>query len=106
MYIYHEKIRLDPDEPRIEVDEEEWAIFPTENCMEHKPTGLMFVIAMDKGAPKGKECSLFEFGATPSHICKGHSLPGSEQMTMLARSAILLFVEAVGYVKRTVDAES
>jgi hypothetical protein len=98
MHIFGEEIRLDPEQTQIAVTEEDWAINRPDQLMDHQPSGVAFFIDVEEPAKKAGRATLFDFSARPVHICNGRPLPTSEEMTTLGRAAILLYLEALGYL--------
>jgi hypothetical protein len=96
MYIDADEIKLDPQQNRIDIAEEDWAINAEEHLMRHFPTRIIFRIEMDEEGQKAGQGTAFNFIARPIHIGSGQQLPVPAAMTELGRSAIVLYLHAVG----------
>ncbi len=96
MHIDGEEIRLDPEQDRMEIAEDDWAIDRGGQMMRHMPTQVTFRVEMDEEAQKAGGGTVLNFIARPVHICSGHQLPPAAELKKLGTAAIVLFLYGSG----------
>lgn len=96
MYIDGDEIRLDPQQDRMNVAEDDWVINRGEHIMRHLPTTIVFHIEIDEEAQRAGQGTVFNLVARPVYIGSGQQLPVPATMTELGRAAILLYLHAAG----------
>jgi hypothetical protein len=97
MLVIYEPVRLDAAGTTIAVCDEDWAIDPKTNCMQHQPTGTLYEICVDAKPTEGSLLTAMDFSSRLIAIRPGTALPSEETINNLGRSAIALYLVAVGF---------
>lgn len=98
MLVIYDAIRFDPSGKTFQIREADWAIDPKQHCLQHEPTRTVFRICVDEKETESAPLTVMDFSAHLVEIGHGRALPPPEEIETLGRSAIGLYLIALGYL--------